>query len=287
MLEEVGDYHAAQVQLEAALAMGEAAFGEGAFETVETVYMLGQCHNKTDAADMAWFEQSLRMNEAQPGKEHAATARSLVGIGRRHVQVGIQDKDDAKTAKGLECLHLAIARIGAADCPSDHADAHADALEEVGSMHFYKEEWRECLEWSERSVRMRESKHGPDHALAANALGYVAVAHEQLGNREKGLALQLRVHGILVKARGRLSMEAGIVCGNIGAAHYNADRYSEAAGWHKQAVEAIEYTINPAHPETVKFRGNLKDAIDLMDPADAKTQEYRRFVGESEERARA
>jgi tetratricopeptide (TPR) repeat protein len=286
MLEEVGDYHTAQVQLEAALGKGEAAFGEGAFETTETVYMLGKCHRRTDGESMAWFERSLRMSEAQYGKEHAATARSLVGIGERHVTDGNHDKDEAKIAKGLECLHLAIARIEAADCPSDHADAHADALEWIGDMHSHKQEWRECLEWSERSVRMRESKHGPDHALAVESMVNMASAHQNLGDPEKGMALQLRVLGIIEKARGRLSREAGLACFNIGAGHYNKREYSEAAGWFKRAVEAYEYTSGPARPHTVQWRGGLKRAIDRMDPADAKTQEYRRFLEESEERAR-
>jgi tetratricopeptide (TPR) repeat protein len=288
MLEEAGDYQAAQVQLEAALGKGEAAFGEGAFETAETVYMLGKCHGLTDGEGMVWYERSLRMSEAQYGKEHAATARSLVGIGAIYVTLGIQQyKDEATTTTGLECLRLAIARIEAADCPADHADAHADALYEISTMHCYKEQWRECLEWSERSVRMRASKHGPDHALAANALSRMASMHGELGDRAKGMALQLRVHGILVNARGRLSREAGIECANIAADHHNVGQYSEAVVWFKQALEAMEYTTGPADSITERCRELLKGAIDGMDPADAKTQEYRRFVEESKERARA
>jgi tetratricopeptide (TPR) repeat protein len=285
MLEEVGDYQAAQVKLEAALAKGEAAFGEGAFETAETVYMLGKCHVKTDGEDMAWFERSLRMSEAQHGKEHAATARSLVGIGWSYVSDGNQFEDESRTAKGLECLHLAIARIEATDCPLDHADAHADALYVISCLHLDKQEWWEGLEWLERSVRMRESKHGPDHVLAANALLQIAGAHGELGDPEKGMALQLRVLGIQVKARGRLSREAGITCFNIGCDHYNKREDSEAAGWFKRAVEAMEYTVGPTLPLTVEYRGWLKTSVDEMDPADAKTQEYRRFLEESEERA--
>jgi tetratricopeptide (TPR) repeat protein len=288
MLDEVGDYQAAQVQLEAALGKGEEAYGEGAFETAETVYMLGKCHGKTEGQSLAWLERSLRMNEAQHGKEHVATARSLVGIGGSHLAVGLGgDKDEAKTAKGLECLHLAIARIGAADCPSDHADAHADALYEIGTMHFDNEEWQESLEWSERSVRIRESKHGPDHTLASGALSIMAVAHRQLGDPERGVALQLRVLGIEERARGRLSREVGVSCINIGLDHDNKREYSEAAGWYKRAVEAMEYTNGPTSPEIVFYRGYLKDAIDRMDPADAKTQDYRRFLKDSEDRARA
>jgi hypothetical protein len=44
----------------------------------------------------------LGESEEQGGKEHAATAHSLVGIGGSHLAVGIRDKDEAKTAKGLD-----------------------------------------------------------------------------------------------------------------------------------------------------------------------------------------
>jgi hypothetical protein len=68
-------------------------------------------------------------------------------------------------------------------------------------------------------------------------------------------------------------------CFNIGSGHYNAGRYLEAAGWYKRAVEAMEYTMGPAHhSRTKKYRGWLKKAIDKMDPADAKTQEYQQFL---------
>jgi hypothetical protein len=46
VLEEVRDYQhvyqAAQVQVEGALAKGEAAFGKGAYETAEALYWLGK-----------------------------------------------------------------------------------------------------------------------------------------------------------------------------------------------------------------------------------------------------
>jgi hypothetical protein len=112
----------------------------------------------------------------------------------------------------------------------------------------------------------------------------MATAHGELGDPEKGMALQLRVLGIEVKVKGRLSWEAGITCSNIGGAHGNKGEYSEAAGWFKRAVEASAYTKGPAASETALQLGRLKKVIDLMDPADAKTQEYRRFLEESEER---
>jgi hypothetical protein len=286
MLKEVGDYQAAQVQLEAALAMGEAAFGEGAFETADTVYMLAHCLQMTSGSsgaceDMAWFERSLRMSEAQHGKEHAATARSLVGIGRRHMAKGLdredigRGRDEATIAKGLECFRLAIARIEAADCPADHADAHADALKEIGAMHLeggrkgmVREKMREGLKWSERSVRVWASKHGPDHSLAVGALSQMASAYGALGDRKKEMALELRVLGIVVKARGQLSEEAGDLCRMLGALHSNVGRYSEAAGWGKRAVEAMEYTApdGPADPRCKECRVDLKDTLDQMDP---------------------
>jgi tetratricopeptide (TPR) repeat protein len=133
-------------------------------------------------------------------------------------------------------------------------------------MHGNKEEWQECLEWSERSVRMRESKHGPDHALAASALGQMAIVYGQLGDPEKEMALQLRVLGIQEEASGWLSREVAQTCSNIGISHCNAGRHSEAVGWFKRAVEASEYTDGLERSETMEYRRNLMRAIDEMAP---------------------
>jgi hypothetical protein len=283
MLYEVGDYRLARVQVEVALVKGEAAYGVGAFETAEAIYMLGQCHCFTDGKCMVWYERSLRMNEEKHGKEHAATARSLVGIGSRHALTK-EHPEDNDYAKGLECFNLAITRIEASNCPSDHADAHADALAAIAGVYVRKREWQKVLLWSERSVQMRESKHGVDHALVVHALGDMATAYKYL-NPEKAMALQLRVLGIEEKSRGRLSLEVGNTCFAIGNAHYwsngmvqASDRYSVAAGWFKRAVEAMEYTSGPAASLAERYRGCLKNAIDEMDPTDAKTKEYRRFL---------
>jgi hypothetical protein len=43
---------------------------------------------------------------------------------------------------------------------------------------------------------MRESKHGPDHVLAAIALSSMAEAYANLGDPEEAMALWLRVLGI-------------------------------------------------------------------------------------------
>jgi tetratricopeptide (TPR) repeat protein len=265
MLYEVGDYRAAQVQVEGALGKGEAAYGEGAYETAEAVYWLGRCHSRTGAYDMVLYERSLRMNEEEHGKEHAATARSLVGIGSRYRTTSLNDKS-GRDVKALECFNLAIARIEAADCPSNHADPHADALQEIGYFHRDKKKWQECLEWSERSVLMRESKHGPDHVLAADALSNIAFAYFSLGEPEKAMTIYLRVLGIFEKARGRLSREAGNTCCDIANIHSTAGRFSEVAGWLKRAVEATGYTDGPTSPKTELFRKGLKDATNRMDP---------------------
>jgi tetratricopeptide (TPR) repeat protein len=328
MLEEVGDYNAAQILAEGALAKVEAAYGEGAYETAEAVYMLAKLQGATDSGIMPWYKRSLQMAEEEHGKEHAATARSLVGIGKMQwlmsvknermsgtkalrsganfkmhhpdgstteylpdgssITVSADGNTITKTAKGLECINLAIARIEAADCPSDHADTHADALLHIATMQGYKKEYQEALEWSERSVRVLESKYGPDHLLTtlyACALGTMATMYANLGDPEKGMALQLRVLRINEEARGRLSFEAGQACQNIGSIHYSAGRYSEAALWLKKAVEAMGYTNGPAATSTVQCQGYLKYAIAGMDRTDAKAQEYRRFLEESEELA--
>jgi tetratricopeptide (TPR) repeat protein len=280
MLAEVGDYRAAQLQLEAALEKGEAAFGEGAFETAETVYMLACCHSYTDGATRLWFERSLMMNAQKHGFEHVATARSFVCMGRYLTVEG-------EYVQSLQSLNMAITRIEAADCPSDHADVHADALEAIGVLHFDTEEWQECLEWSEQSVRMRELKHGPDHVLATDALTCMAATYGQLGDPEKGMALYLRVLGIEEKARGRLTYQASISCSNIGKGHERAGRHSEAADWFKRALEAGEYSMGRLAGNLAEdYREDFKRAIGNMDPANDKTWEYKMFLEESEVRAK-
>jgi tetratricopeptide (TPR) repeat protein len=217
MVFETGDYAAALGLLEEALAKGEAAYGAEAAEIADTVYRIGMCRNEmVNGKQIEYFERDLRIQaEAHGSEEHASTARSLVGMGKRHVS-------DGDPAKGVECCERAIRRIQAATHPEDYADDHAEALKQIGLAHFLKQdridaldekwstmsakqreeiddahivkkEWRACLEWCRRSVEVRAAKHGPDHALAAAALGNMATAHGQLGDPEQAMALQLRV----------------------------------------------------------------------------------------------
>jgi tetratricopeptide (TPR) repeat protein len=344
MLADVGDYKGAKIQLEMALAKGEAAYGEGAFETEETVYMIGQCSLRPFHGDgRGWFERSYRMCEEKHCKEHATTARSLVGIGR-------MDKRESCYEKSLECFNLAIARIQAADCPSDYTHTHADALMEIGDLYIddlsrqifwpstegssndsdeegqcQEEGYRKGLEWCERSLRIRETKYGPDHALAADTLDTMATAYEYLSDgaecrldspidslAEKALALHLRVLGIQERAKGPLSSEVGRSCKSIGRGYESkayrsydplmnitshprhmdrvfgrqqqAQLYSEAAGYFKRAVEAMEYTLGSTCTQIPGCLGELKEVLDQMDPGAAITKECRRFLEEAREK---
>jgi tetratricopeptide (TPR) repeat protein len=63
MLSEVGDYDGALVPLEQALAKQEAMYGKEAIEIVETVYMIGQCYSKIDAAGERSATQPLSAME--------------------------------------------------------------------------------------------------------------------------------------------------------------------------------------------------------------------------------
>jgi tetratricopeptide (TPR) repeat protein len=295
MIFETGDYAAALGLLEAALAKGEAAYGAEAAEIADTVYRIGRCLSKlgetTGSRDpRMFFERDLRIQaKAHGSEEHASTARSLVGMGVAHFTAGVHGKDALEKERaiqhGNECFERAIRRIQAAGCPEDYADDHADALVGISGVHSQKQEWRVCLQWSRRSVEVRAAKHGPDHALAVSALGTMADAHGNLGDPDQAMALQLRILGILERAQGPLSRDAGVTCGIIGTDYCNRQHdYPAAATWFTRSVEASEYNSGPAG--TKAYRDVLKQAIDRIDPADPMVQEHREFLAAAEERAR-
>jgi tetratricopeptide (TPR) repeat protein len=260
MLFDVGDYAAAIKSLMQALTKQRTAFGEEAFETAETVYMIGQCHNYMESSEaMQWYMLSLRLDQAHSGSDHVATARSLVGIGNTHRMA-------CEYTKSIEYCNLAIVRIKHAKCAANYIDVHADALQVIGAIHNARVQKHEGLDCSMRSVQVRESKHGPDHASVANALAGMATAYGQLGNRKMEMQINLRVLAIHEKVKGPLSWEAGLTRNNVAVIHYNAGRYAEAAVWWKQAVDAMEYTMGPNHREAKEYRGYLKQAVDRIDP---------------------
>jgi tetratricopeptide (TPR) repeat protein len=264
MVYECGDYAAALGLLEKALVKGEAAYGAEAMEIADTVYMIGRCCSKMAREDSEgvgeeWFERDLRIQTQEHGEEHASTARSLLGgIGKIRHGKGWDEEP-------LASCEVAIQRIKAAERPEDYADDYADALGLIGNTHSAILTDRGCLEWSHRSVEVREAKHGRDHVLAAGALGNMAVAYGKLGDTERGMGLNLRVLGIQERAKGPLSREAGITCSNIGTAYENVGNYAEMASWCKRAVEALEYTIGSANSLTSDCRRSLKNAVKEMD----------------------
>jgi tetratricopeptide (TPR) repeat protein len=252
------------------------------FETSETAYLLGECHRRTDGEAMAFFELSLRMDEGAHGKEHVATARSLVGIAVCRCALG-------QHAETIEHCRLAIARIEAADCPSDHMDMHAEALQVIGAVHFAKaqvsgakEDWQECLRCSDQSVRRREAMHGSDNSRAGAALSAMAAAYKHLGDPEKAIAINLRVVNSEEMVQGPLSQEAANTCVNLASGYENMGQYPEAAGWFKRASEANAFSLGPTHPDTVKCQWCLKRLLQRMDCTDAKTAEHLQFVQEAE-----
>jgi tetratricopeptide (TPR) repeat protein len=262
------------------------------FETADTVFLLGECHRFTDGVCLVWFEQSLRMDEETYGKEHVATARSLVGTAIGHINTS---NDATMLAKVVELCQLAIARIEASDCPSDHVDTHAEALETIGVVHLKlatrntmlagreaaaNEHWQECLKWNEQSARMWASKHG-----AATALINMAVAYKHLGEPEKGVALLLQIVALDETVQGPLSIEVSRTSSNLGSACQQLRRYSEGAGWFMRAAEAAGYTNGETHPDTIRNLWCLARLLQEVDPADTNTKECRQFL-ETSERAR-
>jgi tetratricopeptide (TPR) repeat protein len=283
---ETGDHAAALGLLEAALAKEEAAHGPEAAEVADAVYRIGMCWQHiggTEEQVMDSYERDVRIQAKVHGsEEHASTARSLVGMGRRHGANGDH-------AKCIECCERALRRIQAAAHPQDYADDYADALTVIGAAHFVKQDWRPCYEWCRWSLEVRAARHGPDHALAAGALGMLARAQEGLGDDpEKALRLKRRALGIEERAQGPLSSGAGHACWNIGNWYCDKEpeEFAEAAIWFRRAVEAFEYTYGPAHPEAKKRRDLLRKGIDQMDPTHPKAKEHQEFLAASEERAR-
>jgi tetratricopeptide (TPR) repeat protein len=312
MLYEVGDFHGALVQLEAVLEKEVAVHGEGVAETAETIYMIGMCHNNTDGNGLEWFKRSLKLDEERFGEEHARTARSLIEIGFTYINRIDEETNDYPEA--LERYNLAIARIEAADCPSDHIDAHAKALMLLGKVHAARKDWQASIQLQEQSVRLQESKYGLDPPLAYNAIALMADSHGKLGNFDKERDLLLKALEITQRTKGPLSREAGCAYSLIAITHelmgesyeqnvlkpmiadflerdgqydeQSAGRlnqiiygqYAEAAAWYKRAVEAMEHTHGLHSEPAGIWLVHFASAVDRMDQSDAKTQEHRRFI---------
>jgi tetratricopeptide (TPR) repeat protein len=257
MLFEVGDFSGGLEMMTQALMKQQALFGEMAYETAETVYMIAQCHNYMESSDaMQWYRHSLHLTEEQFGKDRANTACSLVGIGNMH-------RMNRDFQKGLECCRLAIARTEASGADA-FVDVRADALQVIGAIHNTRREKQEGLISSKRSVELRESKHGPNHVLAANALAGMATSYGQLNMPKQQTIANQQVLQIHQKTKGPLSWEAGVTCNNIAVVYYNRSKYYEAAAWWKRATEAMEYTMSSDHHEAKEYRGYLQRVVSRM-----------------------
>jgi tetratricopeptide (TPR) repeat protein len=258
--------------LKQALYLQKRHFGADAIETLQAVYKIGEASSKiSNLTGMPWYERSLQISKKQHGKLHVCVARSLIGMARVHGTDGDQ-------AKRIEFCRRAIKLVQAAPCAGDHVDVHVEALSQIGTAQFVTEEWTDCLDSCNRSIRLHEAKHGQGRTATAASLCIMATVYGKLGLHDKEMEVQLQVLRIQEEARGPLSREAGLTYGNLGSIHYNAQQFAESAAYLRRAVDAMVFTFGADARDTNKYLKCLEMAVNDMDPAHPKADEYRAYL---------
>jgi tetratricopeptide (TPR) repeat protein len=121
-----------------------------------------------------------------------------------------------------------------------------------------------AIGYYQRSIRLRETRHGQSDVTTADCLRSLAEARRDLLQPAKELQLLMQVREIEDRTKGPLSAEVGLTCLSIGKRHTLNLCWSASVPYYKRALESAAFTLGREHERTGQCRAALSSSVAMM-----------------------
>jgi len=129
-------------------------------------------------------------------------------------------------------------------------------LEEAMSL-YEQGRYEQAIAAETQALRAAESMYGPEHAVVATMLNFLAILYGQHGESQQAEPVYLRALKIREKLLGPEHPDVATTLGSLGASYLEQGRYAQAEPLLKRALAIQEKTLGRDHPKTAQHLNNL------------------------------
>ena len=249
-----GDYVRAETDLDRALALVTAEFGEASEEAADARNNLAVLYKYWGrfADALSLYQEALRTLVAIHGEDSLAASVVLHNIGGVLHSQGdyVAAEEPARKAWEISRQHLGE------DDPRTMLDAAAYAAI-LDGLERYDESEPIYL----RALAVFERAFGPEHYEVAANLHNLAAVLAARGRRAEAEQHYRRALAIKHKVLGGDSPDAALTRNNLGRLLREAGQPDEAVPLLQAAVAILEQRLAPEHPHLTSARRNLQEAL--------------------------
>jgi tetratricopeptide (TPR) repeat protein len=247
---EIGDYGAARIYCEHALAIREKQLGPEHLDTATSLNNLALLLLDQGALAEArpLLERALAIREKQLGPEHPDTATSLNNLADL-----LRAQSALAEARPLYERALAISekQLG-----PEHPDT-ATSLNNLAGLFQAQGALAEARPLYERALAVSEKQLGPEHPDTAASLNNLAGLLQAQGAHAEARPLLERALAISEKQLGPAHPVTAMSLNNLAALLRDQGAHAEARLLHERAFAIYEKQLGPEHPDTATSLNNL------------------------------
>jgi nephrocystin-3 len=275
LLDDQGDYAAAEPLYRRALAIAEKALGAEHPQNGTSLNNLASLlRTQGDyAAAEPLFRRALAMAEKALGPEHPDTGTSL-----NNLAILLNDQGDYAGAEPLYRRALAIAEKvqgpehpDTGRCLNNLAILLNDQGEYAGAEPLYR-----------RALAIAEKALGPEHPSTGKSLNNLALLFKDQGDYAGAEPLYRRALAIAEKALGAEHPETGTSLSNLALLLDDQGDYAAAEPLYRRALAIAEKALGVEHPQTGTNLSNLASLLEAQGDCAAAVPLYRRALAIAE-----
>jgi nephrocystin-3 len=275
ILQDKGDYGAAEPLYRRALAIAEKALGAEHPETGTCMNNLARLlHDKGDYESAEpLYRRALASAEKTIGEEHFDTGTSL-----NNLALLLEDKGDYEGAELLyrRALHIAKKAQG-----SEHPGTGI-ILDNLACLLRAKGDYLTAETLSRRALAIAEKVQGAEHPVTGLRLSNLAGLLQDKGDYAGAELLFRRALAIGQKAQGAEHPGTGVSLNNLASLLEAKGDYEAAEPLYRRALEIAETAQGPEHPDTGMRLNNLAGLLHHKRDYQAAESFYRRALSIAE-----
>jgi tetratricopeptide (TPR) repeat protein len=146
---------------------------------------------------------------------------------------------------------------------SDEMD-EAYYYNELGNTKLNQGEYKEALDFYEKTVQIQEKALPPNHSHLAISYNNIGSVYRSMGEYSKALSSFERSLEIRKVALPPNHPDLAISYNNIGLAYDSMGEYSKALSNFQQALDIREQVLPPTHPDLIACKNSLEQVKQML-----------------------
>lgn len=238
-----------------------------------------QAANADEAAELAQRQQALQQSQAYAQKELADIAQDChhkyeickmqyrndsaayyIGLRASLDTANVQWQLDAgsyiseyladydRAMKFYQC-----ARRNAMPNSADEAAC----LDAIGSVHYFKADYTQALEYCQRALEIRKNALGMQNSDVANSIAHIGLIYDSSGDSNKAMECIEQAIDIARELLGDNSISVATMIGNLGTVHESRGEYAEALECFEKQLNTVLAERGDNDPAAARCYNNI------------------------------